>query len=192
MLARVVNGVVWPVSGSYTVDPVHTFVTFRTQHLVVGHVRGRFGGVSGTIEVGNNPDELDISAMVDPASVTTLQDQRDEDLRSARFLDVIAFPIITYRSTVTKLMPQGRWLIDGDLTVRATTRNVSLEVTTGGVVLDSHGHARVAFHACANLTRRDFGLMADLEAETGGAEVIADVSIEIDVEATKPIKTELT
>lgn len=187
-LARIINGVIWPVSGTYTVDPIHTFVTFRTQHLVVGHVRGRFSGVSGTIEIGNDPHELAIAAKVDSASVTTLQEQRDEDLRSARFFDVIKFPAITYRSTAARLLPQGRWLIEGDLTLRAVTRSVSMDVTTGGAVLDSHGHARVAFHACANLTRRDFGLLAELEAETGGTEVTADVSIEIDVEATKPIE----
>jgi|SRR5579872_25009 len=186
MLARFVNGVIWPTSGAYTIDPVHTFVTFRAQHSVVGHVRGRFGIVSGTIEIGKAPHELAVVAKVDSTSVTTLQDKRDEDLRSARFLNVVTFPTITYRSSATRIMPYGRWLVAGALTVRDVTRTVTLEVTTSGAVLDSQGHARVAFHASAGLTRRDFGLLADLDAETGGVEVTGDVSIDIDVEATKP------
>jgi polyisoprenoid-binding protein YceI len=187
-LARVVNGVIWPTSGAYTIDPVHTFVTFRTQHLVVGQVRGRFGVVSG-IEIGKAPHELAVVVMVDSTSVTTLQVQRDEDLRSARFLDVITFPTITYRSSATRILPEGRWLVDGALTVHAITRTITLEATTSGAVVDSHGHARVAFHASANLTRRDFGLLADLDVESGGIEVTGDVSIDIDVEATKPLAT---
>jgi len=60
-----------------------------------------------------------------------------------------------------------------------------MEVTTSGAVVDSQGHAKVAFHASANLTRRDFGLLAELDAESGEVEVTADVAIDIDVEATK-------
>jgi polyisoprenoid-binding protein YceI len=99
----------------YTIDPIHTFVTFRAQHLVVGRVRGRFGIVSGAIAIGKTPDELAVVAMIDSTSVTTLQAQRDEDLRSARFLDVMTFPTITYRSSAARVMPEGRWLVEGAL-----------------------------------------------------------------------------
>jgi hypothetical protein len=40
-----------PPWGTFELDPVHTFVTFRAQHLVVGRVQGRFETVSGDITV---------------------------------------------------------------------------------------------------------------------------------------------
>jgi polyisoprenoid-binding protein YceI len=89
-LSRVIDGVHFPSAGAYQIDPVHTFVTFGAQHLVVGRVRGRFAVVAGTITVGDAPIDLAIDVAIDPASLTTLNDTRDNDLRSARFLDVVA------------------------------------------------------------------------------------------------------
>lgn len=40
--SRIVNHVLAPPVGTFEVDPVHTFVAFRAQHLVVVRVRGRF------------------------------------------------------------------------------------------------------------------------------------------------------
>lgn len=46
---RIVDHVLVPPAGTFEIDPVHTFVGFRAQHLVVGRVRGRFDAVAGTI-----------------------------------------------------------------------------------------------------------------------------------------------
>ena len=37
------------MSGVYALDSVHTFVSFKVQHLIVGHVVGRFDETHGTI-----------------------------------------------------------------------------------------------------------------------------------------------
>ena len=46
--SRIVNHVLAPPAGVFGIDPVHTFLGFSAQHLVVGRVRGHFPAVSGT------------------------------------------------------------------------------------------------------------------------------------------------
>ncbi|TAM59970.1 YceI family protein [bacterium] len=186
-LTRVVSGVHVPARGTYKIDPVHTFVRFGAQHLVVGRVRGRLVNVAGTIVVGESPIDLTLDVEIDPASVTTLNDVRDADLRSPRFLDVATFPKMTYRSKSATVSPQNRWLIAGELRLRNIARIVQLEAALGGVIVDSQGMARVGYHATGSLTRTDFGLTTDLEKETGGIAVSEDVVISIDVEATRSL-----
>ncbi len=43
-----------PAAGTYQIDPAHTFVDFTAQHLVVGHVRGRFTQLAGQITVAED------------------------------------------------------------------------------------------------------------------------------------------
>jgi hypothetical protein len=49
--SRIANHVLAPSPGIYAIDPVHTFVGFTAQHLVVGRVRGRSERVAGTATV---------------------------------------------------------------------------------------------------------------------------------------------
>jgi YceI-like domain len=44
---QMVNHQLVPAAGTYQIDPAHTFVDFTAQHLVVGHVRGRFTQLAG-------------------------------------------------------------------------------------------------------------------------------------------------
>jgi polyisoprenoid-binding protein YceI len=90
---------------------------------------------------------------------------------------------MTYRSAAIAALPGGRWLVDGVLAVRGVSRPTPLVVDVGGAVLDSTGTPRVAFHASATLTRRDFGLTTELGKEAGTNSSARDVAIDIDVEA---------
>ncbi|MDQ4491217.1 YceI family protein [Sinomonas sp. ASV486] len=67
--------------GTFEIDPIHTFVTFRAQHLVVGRVRGRFEAVRGTIVVAKDLTESSVEVTVATASVSTMNPMSDEDLR---------------------------------------------------------------------------------------------------------------
>jgi len=52
---------------------------------------------------------------------------------------------MTYRSTTTRELPAGAWLVTGDLTPHSVTRPVEFTVPFGGAVTDAYGNARVAF-----------------------------------------------
>ena len=186
-LDRVVNHVLLPAPGTYEIDPIHTFVTFRAQHLIVGRVRGRFESVTGTAIIAQEPTESMVDVQIAATSISTLMSLRDDDLRSAHYLDVERYPTIAYRSSRLTEEPNGKWLLSGDLTIRDTTRPVDLVVTFGGAVADSYGNARIAFQARGSITRMDFGLDHELEKEAGGKKVRGDILIDIDAELVRPL-----
>lgn len=76
------------MSGTWTIDPVHSEVSFTVRHLMVSKVRGRFAAFSGSIVTDSDPLHSQVSAEIDLASIDTGNAQRDAHLRSAEFLDV--------------------------------------------------------------------------------------------------------
>jgi polyisoprenoid-binding protein YceI len=186
--SRIANHVLVPRRGTYAIDPVHTFVGFTAQHLVVGRVRGHFERVAATVTIGEEPAASSLEVTIETASISTQSAARDEDLRSARFLDTDAHPTMTYRSTGVVERPRGEWHVLGDLTVRGVTNAVPLTVRFEGSITDSWGNARAAFHARGTLTRSDFGLLAELGKEAGSMLIGDDITLDIEAEATRTQK----
>jgi polyisoprenoid-binding protein YceI len=176
-----------PPPGTFEIDPVHTFVTFRAQHLVVGRVQGRFETVSGTVTVDENVLDSHVEVVIDAASIATHMPPRDDDLRSSNFLDVANYPNLTFESTGITELPSGKWSIAGDLTIKGISVPTELIVEFGGAVPDPFGNLRLGFHATTTISRRDFGLLHQLEFHAGSLHVARDVTIEIDVEAVHPL-----
>lgn len=182
-IARTFNGALFPLPGVYTLDSTHTFVDFRTQHLVIGHVRGRFDEVAGRAVVPEDPTQSTYEVTIATASVSTHNAKRDEDLRSPRFFDVERFPTMTYRGSGVAPEFDGRWTVTGMLTIGTVTLAVPLSALFTGIVEDPMGNIRVGVHATAQASRKAFGLLADLERESGGVLLGKDISITIDAEA---------
>ena len=176
-----------PPPGTFEIDPVHTFVTFRAQHLVIGRVQGRFETVYGGVTVDESVLDSHVEVVIDAASITTQFPMRDDDLRSSNFLDVANYPDLTFRSTGITELPSGKWSIFGDLTIKGVTVATALIVEFGGAVADPFGNLRVGFHATTTISRRDFGLLHQLEDHSGSLFVAGDVTIEIDAEAVHPL-----
>lgn len=181
--SRTFNGALFPLPGVYALDSTHTFVDFRTQHLVIGHVRGRFDEVTGSATVAEDPTQTSLEVTISTASVSTHNAQRDEDLRSPRFFDATRFPTMIYRGTSAAPEFDGRWTIDGMLTIGAVTLAVPLSAFVTGILEDPMGNIRIGIHATAQASRKAFGLLADLERESGGILLGKDISITIDAEA---------
>jgi polyisoprenoid-binding protein YceI len=143
-LTRVVNHQLAPPAGTYQIDRAHTFADFTAQHLVVGHVRGRFTQLTGQITVAEDPSQSAASVTIAAASIDTQVAKRDDDLRSARYLDVTTYPAITFASTRLTEYPGNQWGLAGDLTIKNITRPVELMTQFTGAATDNSGNAKVA------------------------------------------------
>ena len=173
-----------PASGTYEIDPLHSFAYFGASHHVVGLVRGRFDKVTGTISVSQDLAACSVDVTIDPSTISTQVSERDEDLRAPAYFDVQKFPTMTYKGRGIRRVSESSWTMDGSLTIHGQTRVVPLTFTFNGSFSDiKPGQpAPVAFHGSAATKRADFGMGARDKGEvpTSGA---PDVATEIDVEA---------
>ena len=79
----------------------------------------------------------------------------------------------------------GNGTLTGDLTIRETTKSVTLDVETEGIAEDPFGNTRVGFEASTKIDRTEFGLKFNAPLNTGGVLVSEKVTIEIEGSAIK-------
>src|SRR3990170_1184285 len=116
---RETEGVELPPAGTWEIDPAHTTVGFVARHVLT-KTRGRFGAVTGTLRVGEGPEDSSVEVEIDAAD-------RDAHLRSPDFLDVERFPKLVFRSTRVRPTGGNRFELVGDLTIKDVTREVVLD-----------------------------------------------------------------
>ena len=172
-----------PVAGAYDIDGAHTSVEFVGRHLMITKVRGRFTDVRGRITIAEEPEASHVEVEIGAASLSSGNADRDTHLKSGDFFDVERFPTITFRSTSVSALPDNTWEVVGDLTVRDTTRPVTLQVDFDGADVSPLGDERIGFSAATDLNREDFGLTWNMALETGGLLVGKTARIELAVQA---------
>lgn len=172
-------------TNSWKLDPSHSSVEFSAKHMMFTTVKGRFGEVDGTISVsGESPESASVNVTMKAASIDTRTEQRDTHLRSADFLDVENYPDVTFKSTkITG--SKDRFTIAGELTIRGTTKPVSLDVTYEGKGIDPWGGERLGFSADTKIDRREFGLTWNQALEAGGVLVSNDIKIHVDAQLVR-------
>jgi polyisoprenoid-binding protein YceI len=169
-------------ASTWKLDASHTTVEFTAKHMMITTVKGRFAEVEGTIVADeDNLAAAEVNVTIKAASIGTHSDQRDAHLRSADFLDVENFPEVTFRSTRVE-GTKDEFKLVGDLTIRGTTRPITLDVTYEGSGKDPWGGTRSSFSAKGKFDRRDYGLTWNVALETGGILVSNEVKINIEAQ----------
>jgi polyisoprenoid-binding protein YceI len=151
---------------TWQLDPMHTQVEFAVKHFGMMTVRGRFNEVAATGTVDpDNPAASHVEVTIDAASLNTHNAQRDDDLRGSYFLELDKHPTITFRSTTIEPLGQDRYAMTGDLTIKGTTRPVTLQVQRYGEMNDPTMGHRIAYSAEGQINRKDFGMSFDMLAD---------------------------
>ena len=175
-----------PATATWDIDTAHASAGFRVRHMMVSHVRGQLGPVTGTVFI----DEQDLArsrvdVSIDARGIDSREPKRDEHLRSTDVLDVANHPTVTFRSTRVEAPagPTGDLRVTGDLTIRGVTHPVTL--TLDGLppaINDPWGNRRRGVSAHARVSRKQWGLTWNMVIEAGGVGVGDEVAIEIDAE----------
>ncbi|NUQ00431.1 MAG: YceI family protein [Armatimonadetes bacterium] len=144
---------------SYKVDPAHSFVMFHVGHLGVGHVHGRFNEFTGSFSFDPaSPAASAVNMEVKTASVDTGVEKRDDHLRTADFLEVEAYPTMTFKSTAVSKLTDDIYEVRGDFSLHGVTRPVTAVVVHLGSLQDQQGNPRAGFKANLMIRRSDFGM----------------------------------
>ena len=168
---------------TWKIDPSHTTVEFVAKHMMITTVRGRFAEFEGTIVADEeNLGDSSVEVTFKAASIDSRAEQRDGHLRSPDFLDVENHPEVTFKSTRVEGTKEN-FRVTGDLTIRGTTRPITLDATFEGTGKDPWGGTRSSFSAHGKFDRRDFGLTWNVALEAGGILVSNEVKIQIEAQA---------
>lgn len=168
----------------WAIDPNHSSITFTIRHLM-SRVRGEMKVKEGWIETsGDDLSKAKVEVVLDPATINTGVEMRDNHLRSADgHFDVANYPTITFKSERVEGKDRSNFKVTGDLMIHGVTREVTLNASFGGQGKDAYGKDRVGFSAEGKLNRKEFNLTWNQAVETGGFVLGDDVRIDIDVEA---------
>jgi polyisoprenoid-binding protein YceI len=168
--------------GTWTIDPAHSEVSFSIRHLMISKVRGTFQKFEASFVTAENPLESSVTAKAEVASVDTNDANRDAHLRTNDFFEADKFPYIEFVSTGVR-QHGGDYIVDGDLSIRGVTKQVSFDFEFGGFHEDPYGNYKAGATATTSVNREDFGLLYNAALESGGFLLGDKVTITIEIQA---------
>ena len=171
---------------TYQIDPAHSRVGFVTKHMTVSLIRGHFREYKGTVTTPNDDiGSAQVDLVIQAASVESGIEARDNHLRGDDYFAVEKYPELRFKSTSIEPAGGGRYRVAGDLTIRDTTKPVTLEAELGGPVQDPFGNTRAGITLTGAISRKAFGLTANPTIEGGGPVIADEVKLEVEAEFTK-------
>ena len=173
----------------WAIDPAHSEIKFKVKHLMIANVSGTFKEYESSIYTTSEDfmtSEIDF--WINPASIYTGDEKRDEHLRSVDFFDVENFKEINFTgNTYEQVDADGHYFLYGDLTIKGITRQIKLHVTFKGVKKDPWGNDKAIFTIKGKINRKDFGLNWNFALETGGVLLSEEIKIRCEIQLAKQV-----
>jgi polyisoprenoid-binding protein YceI len=169
-------------------DPTHSEITFKVKHLMISNVKGEFKQFdSSLVADDDNLTNALAKASIQVASISTNNDDRDGNLKSADFFEVEKFPTINFESTSIERFDEENGQLKGNLTIKGITKEVSFDLEFGGISKDPWGNEKAGFSLNGNINRADFGLTWNAALETGGVLVSDVIKIAAEIQFVKQV-----
>lgn len=181
-------------AGAYTIDPAHTSILFRVDHLGFSNYTARFK--KATAQLQFDPNDLsasNVTVVVDAKSLETdfpdpAKLDFNAELLGEAWLNGAKYPEITFRSTSVEPTGARTMRINGELTLRGVTRPMVLEARFNG---GYRGHpmdpnARIGFSAKGVLKRSEFGITYGIPAPGTTMGVSDEVNVIVETEFSGP------
>jgi polyisoprenoid-binding protein YceI len=160
---------------TYKVDPVHSQLLFKVNHLGVSNNWGSITAPQGSIVVGDDGAPTAVSVEVKAANVDTHNDKRDNHLKGPDFFDVKQFPTLSFKSTSIKKTGDNTFEVVGNFTLKGVTKPITVTLTKVGEAQTGMGR-RSGYDTSFTIKRSEYG-MAGLVGPVGD-EVTIFVSLE--------------
>ncbi len=146
--------------GNFRLDPDHTMILFKANHLGFSTYVGRFNTSSGSLVFDPaTPAEAKLDVIIQIPSVDTPSPDLNEALRGADWFDAARFPTARFVSRSITVTNPTTGTITGDLTLRGITAPITLETTfNGGTDNLLTGFYTISFAAKTTFTRSTFGV----------------------------------
>lgn len=162
------------LAGDYVLDTDRSRFGFVARHTVGGKAPGRFGEFEGTAHLdAADPAASSVRLTLRAASADTGNKQRDVFVRG-RFLKADDHPAIAFTSTEVRILDDAAFRIIGGLTLRGTTRPITMDFQVTGT--DADGAVTASGRTTIQMT--DWGVKA------AGTRLLVSSKVELDIEVT--------
>ncbi len=167
--------------GNYVLDPDHTFVLFRVDHLGLSKVIGRFNESEANLDFDpENLEEMQLDGVLNTASIDLGNPDFESQLRGSDWLNSDQFPQARFATDSVSVDAEGNLSIKGEFTLRGVTQPMVLDARfNGGADNILTGKYTLGFSAEGSLSRKAFGI------DTFAALVGDEIEIEIHAEFQK-------
>jgi polyisoprenoid-binding protein YceI len=181
IVAALASDSIMAESARYEIDPEHAVVAFMVEHIGFARVLGSFIEVEGSYVFDEAAGALsDVRVAVHTASVSSHHKERDEHLRSDDFLDVAAYPEMTFAADSARRISDREFEISGELSLLGVTRPLTLRATwnkSGDYPIGRNAYA-MGVSARGVLQRGDFGMDYAIDNGWVGDEVEIIIELE--------------
>ncbi len=163
-------------SGTYDLDPDHTGITWRVNHLGFSYLTGRFGNPTGRLTLdAAKPENSKLEVKIPTASIYTASSELIGKLQMPDFFDVKKFPEATFISKRIVTSGPGAGNVEGELTLHGVTKPVTLKTTLIGAGINPYAKAAaLGFHAEGSFKRSDFGVGGYAPAVSDQVDLVID------------------
>ncbi len=145
--------------GKWMVDKGHAKLSFSIVHLAISEVDGGFKKFDASITATREDfSDAVFELTAEVASLSTDNQMRDNDLMKPNNFDVVQFPTMSYKSTGIRKTGEKSYQLTGDLTLKGTTKPVTLELIHLGSTTNRQGKKLAGFKVNGIIKRTDFGV----------------------------------
>jgi polyisoprenoid-binding protein YceI len=118
-------------------------------------------------------------------AINTNNEQRDAHLRNSDFFEADTYPELVFQSTRIEKVDDENFNLHGNLTLKGTTKPVTLAVEHSGLTKDPWGGERTGFVVTGKIQRSEWGINFNGVLETGGVMLGEDVKIHSEIQLVK-------
>lgn len=162
----------------FSLDPSHSQVVFKYNHLGFSTTYGMFSGFEGQIMMDQeNPANSSVNVSIPVMTMLTGWQDRETHFMSGDFFGAKEGDMITFASTMVEVTGENTAKITGDLTMNGVTKPVVLDAKLNQA--GTHPMANqpwAGFDATTSVVRSDFNL--GMFAPYVGDEVQLMISVE--------------
>ena len=171
----------------FVIDPVHTRIAFRVEHLGLSHAIGTFSGANGTLDFDPSDwrvAKLDVSIPLDRLDMG--DDAWKKKVLSSTFLDSTKQPVAHFVATSVAPIDATHAKVTGTLSLRGRDSTLVLDVAMNGLKRSLYTAFRktAGFSATATLHRKDLGM--DAFPDAVGQDVVLAIEAEANAHDAKP------
>lgn len=147
-------------AGEWRLDPGHTSVTWRVQHLGLSWYTARFDRAEASLSFDPaHPETAQLTAIIDTASISTGDPDFNEALRGGGWFDAEGHPEIVFVSEHIEITGETTGRIFGLLTLKGVSEPAILETEFyGGLFNPLEGSQTLGFGADLVIDRTQFGI----------------------------------